>query len=105
MYVFIMIVHVFVCLILIAVILLQAGRGGGLADVFGGGGGGGAAEKILGTQSNVFMTRFTEVAAVMFVVTSLTLGIMSSQRGKSLLEKGQLLDIVKKRLWRLNRNY
>ena len=58
--------------------------------------GGGAAEKILGTQSNVFMTRATEVAAVMFVVTSLTLGIMSSQRGKSLLEKGQLLDIVKK---------
>ena len=83
MYILVIIVHVIVCLFLIAVILLQAGRGGGLSDMAGGG----QPQSILGTQANVFMTRVTEVCAVSFVVTSLTLGVMTTHRGKSLFEK------------------
>lgn len=83
MYAFLMVVHVFVCLVLIAVILLQAGKGGGLADFAGGN----QAQSILGTQTNTFMTRATEVCAIIFVITSLSLGILSTQKGKSLIEK------------------
>ena len=91
MYIFLMITHVFVCFVLIAVILLQAGRGGGISDMVGGG----QPQSILGTQTNAFMTRATEVCAVIFVITSLSLGIMSTQRGKSLVEKNRLRQALK----------
>ena len=91
MYIFLLIVHVFVCLVLIAVILLQAGRGGGLSDMVGGG----STQSIFGTQTNTFMTRATEVCAVVFIITSLSLGIISTQKGKSLIEKRMLTDSLK----------
>lgn len=75
-------VHIIICLILIAVILLQAGRGGGLSEIF-------AADStrtIFGTKANVFLARATVFAASMFLVISLLLGIMTSRRGKSLIE-------------------
>ena len=83
MYIFLISVHVIVCLILITVVLLQAGRGGGMSDMMGGG----QPQSIFGTQTNAFMTRATEISAVLFIVTSLSLGIMSTQRGKSLVER------------------
>ena len=76
-------IHVFVCLVLIAVILLQAGRGGGLADSFGGG----AAQSIMGTRGTVYLTRATTLCAVIFIATSLTLDILSIRKGRSLMEK------------------
>ncbi len=89
MYILVMIVHVIACLVLILVILLQAGRGGGLADIAGG-----QPQSILGTQTNAFMTRATEICAVIFIVTSLTLGIMSTHRGKSLMERQHLSKLM-----------
>ena len=89
MYLLVMIVHVISSLVLILVILLQAGRGGGLADIAGG-----QPQSILGTQTNAFMTRATEVCAVIFIITSLTLGIMSTHRGKSLMERQNLSKIM-----------
>ena len=94
MYAFLIVIHVIVCLVLIAVILLQAGRGGGLSDAIGSG----APQSILGTQTNVFMTRATEVCAIVFIITSLSLGIITTQRGKSLMEKDMLLREIKKSL-------
>ena len=91
MYIFLIIIHVIVCLVLIAVILLQAGRGGGFSDLAGGN----STQSIFGTQTNAFMTRATEVCAIVFILTSLTLGIMSTQKGKSLMEKQRLMDSVK----------
>jgi len=71
-----------VCLILISVILLQAGKGGGLTETFGGGE---ATQSILGTQAPVILKKATTVAAVAFLVTSLVLGMVTSRRGRSLL--------------------
>src|SRR3989338_10129178 len=85
MVVFLIVVHIFVCIVLILVILLQAGRGGGLSDIAGS-----QPQSILGTQTNAFMTRATEVCAVIFILTSLTLGIISTQKGKSLMERQNL---------------
>lgn len=93
MQVFLIIVHVIACLFLIAVILLQAGRGGGLSDIAGGS----QAQSILGTETNAFMKRMTEVFAVIFIVTSLSLGIVSTHRGKSLIEQKRMSrDLQKK---------
>ncbi len=86
MYILVLIIHVIVCFVLILVVLLQAGRGGGFSDMMGGG----QPQSIFGTQSNAFMARATEVCAVLFVITSLTLGMMSTQKGKSLMQNEML---------------
>lgn len=92
MFILILILHVIVCLVLIAVILLQAGRGGGLSDLAGAST---QTQSIFGTQTNKFMTRATEVSAVLFILTSLTLGILSTQRGKSLMNRERLIHDLK----------
>ena len=94
MYIFLIIVHIIVCMVLILVVLLQAGRGGGMSDMMGGG----QPSTLFGTQTNAFMTRATEVCAVLFIVTSLSLGILSTQRGKSVMERRRFADAIKKSL-------
>ena len=84
LYAFILTVHLIACLILIAVILLQAGRGGGLTDM-----GGGAAQSILGTRGATILTRATTVCAIVFMLTSLSLAVLSAQRGRSLMERAR----------------
>jgi preprotein translocase subunit SecG len=75
-------VHVIASLILICVILLQAGRGGGLSESFGGE----SRQTIFGTKTSVFLARATMVAAGFFLITSILLGILTSRRGKSLID-------------------
>ena len=74
-------VHIIVSLVLIAVILLQAGKGGGLSEAFGG-----ASQQLFGTKSSAFLNRATSVCAVLFLITCLSLGILSGRGRKSLLE-------------------
>lgn len=83
MYAFLIVIHVIVCFVLIFVVLLQAGRGGGFSEMVGGG----QPQSIFGTQTNAFMTRATEVCAILFIVTSLSLGILTAQKSKSIVEK------------------
>ncbi|MCK5450650.1 MAG: preprotein translocase subunit SecG [Candidatus Omnitrophica bacterium] len=86
MYIFLIVVHVIACLILIATILLQAGRGGGLTEAFTGD----ATQSVLGTQAPVVLKKATTVSAVLFLVTSLSLGITTARQGRSLFEKNML---------------
>ena len=87
MYILLLIVHVIVCFVLIFVVLLQAGRGGGFSDMMGGG----QPQSLFGTQTNAFMVKATEVCAIVFIITSLSLAILSTQRGKSLVANQRLL--------------
>ena len=80
-------IHIIVSLVLIAVILLQAGRGGGLSESFGGS----QTQTILGTKSSVFLKRATAVAAVVYILACLVLGVMTSHRGRSLVAKGGVM--------------
>ena len=73
-------VHLFVSVVLIAVILLQAGKGG-LAETMGGS----TAQSILGTSAGTFLTRATETCAILFMVTCISLTILSSHRSGSLM--------------------
>jgi preprotein translocase subunit SecG len=81
LYIFVISIHVIASLILIAVILLQAGRGGGLSETFGGG----STQTLFGTKTNVFLTRATAASAIIYIITCLTLAVMTSHRGKSLV--------------------
>lgn len=87
MYTVILALHVFVCVLLILAVLLQNNKGGGLGAAFGG-----------GTDSNVFgpgapaniMNKITTAIAACFLVLSLVLALMSSDRtGDSILRDYQ----------------
>jgi len=81
MYGLIIIIHVIACIILIAAILLQAGRGGGLSELFGGA----SSQTIFGARASTFLTRATAAAAIVFLLTCISLTIFSSKRVKSLM--------------------
>ena len=77
---FLLVIHVIFGILLIAMILMQSGRGGGLTETFSG------VESIFGTKTNTFLVRGTTVLAVMFLITSLSLTYLSRQKGESLLQ-------------------
>ncbi len=81
---FIIFIHVLVCVLLIITILMQAGRGGGLAESFS------SAESMFGTQTNSFMVRFSTILAVVFFSTSLFLAVNASKGHKSLMKNAKL---------------
>ena len=89
MYTVLIIIHVVVSIFLIAVILLQAGRGGGLADSFGGS----QMQNLFGTKSTTVLTKMTAGCAIMFIITCLSLAIISSHRSKSLIDKFAIPDV------------
>jgi preprotein translocase subunit SecG len=71
----IIVVHVIVALFLIAVVLLQTGKAGNIADVFGGGG----SMAAFGARgAATVLSRITWVAASLFLITSLSLSLIKS---------------------------
>ncbi len=79
------IVHYFLCLFLIIVILLQAGKGADIGAAFGAG----SSQTLFGPRgAATFLNKITAVVAVAFLATSLGLSEMSKGRaGKSVLER------------------
>jgi preprotein translocase subunit SecG len=74
---FVTAVHVFVCVFLILVILLQAGKDAGMGASFGGGG----SQTVFGGRgAGSFLGRVTAVCAGVFFVTSLTLSFAASYK-------------------------
>ena len=73
MSVVLVVLHVFVCVFLIAVVLLQRGRGAEIGAVFGGG----ASSTVFGSRgAGNFLTKLTTVSAVLFMLTSLGLSYL-----------------------------
>lgn len=73
-------IHVIICTLLIIIILIQAGRGGGLVESFSG------VESMFGTKTNAFLTRATTILSILFFLTCLTLAVISLKQSKSLME-------------------
>ncbi len=83
MFTLFVVLHVLVGIILILVVLLQSGKAGDLSTAFGGGGG----QTAFGSRSAAtVLTKATTVSAVIFMVTSLGLSIMSSGGGGTLMQ-------------------
>lgn len=77
---FLLIIHTILCVLLAMMILMQAGRGGGLTEQFS------SAENVFGAKTNVVLVRTTSIIASLFIVTSITLAYLSSQKDQSLMK-------------------
>ncbi len=77
----ILIVHVTVCFALIAIVLLQTGKGAEIGATFGG-----SNQTIFGSQgASTFLSKVTTAAAILFMVTSLSLAYFSSKKTGSVM--------------------
>ena len=78
MSVLITIVHVFVCLFLIIVVLLQSGKSGDIAAAFGGQG----SQTAFGPRgAATVLTKTTTWCAIIFMLTSISLSVLASRKG------------------------
>jgi preprotein translocase subunit SecG len=76
MYVLLVVIHVFVAFVMIGSILLQSGKGAEIGATFGG-----SSQTIFGGRgATPFLVKFTVGCAVLFMVTSLFLAILSKGR-------------------------
>lgn len=74
---FLLIIHVVVCFALILIVLLQTGKGADMGSAFGGG----SSQTLFGSSgAGTFLTKATTAAAVVFMLTSLTLAYLSTHR-------------------------
>jgi preprotein translocase subunit SecG len=77
--------HVLAGLFLILVVLLQSGKGAAMGSAFGSG----ASQTMFGSSgAGSFLTKLTTAAAVVFMVTSLTLATMSSDKTRDSVIQG-----------------
>ncbi len=71
---FIKVIHIIICIFLIVLVLLQPGKGGDLGAVFGGG----SSDSVFGSSGAApFLTKLTRLLALIFIITSLSLGYFS----------------------------
>jgi len=76
------ILHVIVCILLVAIVLLQVGRGRGMLGFLGGG----AAESLFGSRAGDVLTKGTTAVAILFMVTSLSLAYLSVKKGTTIMK-------------------
>ena len=77
--------HSVACILLITVILMQAGRKGGLTDGFA------SAESMFGAKTNAFMVRTTVVMLAVFMVTSLSLAYVTAKKDQSIMRGARIV--------------
>ncbi len=88
MYTLAVIVHVIVCFLMIAAILLQAGKGAEIGAAFGG-----SSQTVFGSRGpGTFLSKVTVAAAIIFMLTSLGLAVLSKERTFS----STVIDLNKK---------
>ena len=76
---FIVVIHIFVCIGLILIVLLQTGKGASMGAAFGG-----SSQTIFGSSgATTFLGKITTAVAVVFMITSLVLAFISGPRSKS----------------------
>ncbi len=74
MSILLIVIHVVVCIALIMIVLLQTGKGADMGAAFGGG----SSQTLFGsTGASTFLSKATTAAAIVFMLTSLTLAYMA----------------------------
>lgn len=76
MYTIVLAIHIFISVLLILAVLMQSGKGSSLGSAFGGG-----SSDVFGPGAPVnIMNKVTTVIAILFMVTSLSLAVLSTQK-------------------------
>ena len=84
---FVLIIHILVCFFLISIVLLQSGKGAELGAAFGG-----SSQTLFGSRgAATFLNKLTTVVAVVFMLSSLTLAILTV-KGGSVVEKAPVTE-------------
>ena len=77
------IIHVVVCVALVMIVLLQAGKGAEMGAAFGG-----ASQTLFGSTGAMgFLTKLTTIAAIIFMMTSLLLAFSSTREASSVVRE------------------
>ncbi|HKL26613.1 MAG TPA: preprotein translocase subunit SecG [Desulfuromonadales bacterium] len=85
---FLLILHILVCLSLIGIVLLQGGKGAEIGATFGAG----ASQTIFGASGGQsFVAKMTTGAAVIFMLTSLSLAMFWGQPGSESVMPSQVV--------------
>jgi len=80
MYIALAIFHLLVSFGLVLIVLLQSGKGADIGAAFGGG----SSQTVFGGRgAATFLSKLTSAFAILFMLTSLSLAILSSQTGTS----------------------
>jgi preprotein translocase subunit SecG len=78
------IIHVLMCFAIIAIVLLQAGKGADIGSAFGGAG----SQAVFGSMGTpTVLGKITGVIAIIFTLTSFTLAVMGGDRGSSVVRE------------------
>ena len=78
----VIIIHVVVSLALICIVLLQHGKGAGIGAAFGG-----SSQTVFGsTGAAPFLAKLTAAAAILFMLTSLSLTFLGRQKEASVMQ-------------------
>lgn len=79
MHTLLVVLHLIVCFLMIASILLQAGKGAEIGAAFGG-----SSQTVFGSRGpGTFLSKVTVAAAMIFMLTSLSLAVLSRSVGVS----------------------
>jgi preprotein translocase subunit SecG len=83
MSIFITILHIVVCIVLVLVVLLQAGKGAAMGAAFGG-----SSQTVFGSSGpGTFLSKMTTAVAAIFMLTALSLSYFSVHRQPTLMDK------------------
>jgi preprotein translocase subunit SecG len=82
MFILVVILHVIVCLVIVGLVLLQAGKGADIGSAFGGSG----SQAVFGSMGTpTILGKATGVVAVLFMITSFALSIMAHRQTVSIM--------------------
>ncbi|MCK5707970.1 MAG: preprotein translocase subunit SecG [Candidatus Aureabacteria bacterium] len=89
------VLHVLICIFLVAIVLMQSAKGHGLAGAFGSFGGG-MAQNLFGAQAGDMLTKITTFTAAAFVASSLTLAVLSAKKSSSIMTESSGKAVTEK---------
>lgn len=88
MHTLVIIIHIIACFLMIGAILLQSGKGAEIGASFGG-----SSQTVFGSRGPAnFLSKFTVVVAVVFMVTSFSLAILAKEKNFA----STVIDLKKK---------
>src|SRR3989454_9840296 len=78
------IIHVLMCFAIIAIVLLQAGKGADIGSAFGGAG----SQAVFGSMGTpTVLGKITTVIAIVFTITSFSLALLGGERSSSVIRE------------------
>ena len=82
MYIALVVLHTLMCMAIIGIVLLQAGKGADIGSAFGGAG----SQAVFGSMGTpTVLGKITTGIAVLFMLTSFSLAILGGERGSSVI--------------------